>query len=173
MTNTKEFEVFGVRYKTTQWPAVQALALIERAEVVTPMEVLGRTSVEVGYNEWLRLDDPRNINAYVRDRISKIPPRVVLLAITKVVNAYSFGFMDGWKGVKVPTRFMSGAETVSSGHVDPVVSQLVQDGVASYRELEEYYSLEDAFKMFDILMAKSLNSALANEELERKAKLRK
>lgn len=173
MTNTKEFDIFGVRYKTTQWPAVAALSLIERSETVTPTEVLSRTSVEVGYNEWLRLDCRSNINDFVRDRIEKIPPRVVLTALTKIVNDYSFGFMAGWKGVKIPKRFLNGADSVSSDHVDPVISQLVADGVASYRELEEYYSLEDAFKMFDILMAKSLNAALANEELEKKVKAKR
>lgn len=71
-----------------------------------------------------------------------------------VVYDFSFGFLKTWKGVKVPRRFISDAKSVSTEYTDPLISQLIQEDYASLRELEEYYSLEDAFRMFDIMTAK-------------------
>jgi hypothetical protein len=168
-TKTKHFDMFGVEYKTTQFPAIIALAVMENAEKIHPTENLRQTYAKEG-DQWIALDSRYAINRLVVDKAFIIPPQLVLRAVLKAVNEFSFGFVNGWRGVKIPTRFTSGSATRESKHVDPLIAQLLQEEVANLRELEEYYSLEDAFKMFDVMVAKGVNAALAQEEATKMAK---
>lgn len=161
-TKTKEFEVFGVKYRTRQFAAVPALEIMSDAGAVHPVDNLRLTEVW-DENSWHALDSREAVNKYVVDKASILPPRMVLIAVLKLVNEFSFGFVSTWRGVRIPKRFTSGGEVKSSTHVDPIISNLLQEDVASLRELEEYYSLEDAFTMFDVMVAKGVNEALAHE----------
>jgi hypothetical protein len=170
-TKSKQFDLFGVTYRTKQFAAIPALELM--ADPAThPTVVLRQTEVFVRPDSWLTLDKRDVINRCVVDEMHQLPPRMVLEALLKVVGEYSFGFANGWRGVKIPERFISGGKPKESRYVDPLVSQLLQDDVASLRELEEYYSLEDAFKMFDVMVAKGVNAAVANEEAMKASKRR-
>lgn len=163
MTKTKIFDIFGTHYKTVQFPAVGSLDLMGRMSYAHPMEVLSRTASMDKEGKWVALEDRASINQYVRDAAGVLPPILVLRGLTKVITEFSFGFAQGWKGIKIPPRFKSGVEPRSSKYVDPVIGQILQEGMASLRELEEYYSLEDAFKMFDLIAVKGVNAALAHE----------
>ena len=160
MTKTKIFTAFGVQYRTTQFPALPALDML--GDVKSPMDLLSRTAVKID-GEWMALDSREAINKLVIDRAFVLPPVTVLRGITRLISDYSFSFAREWSGVKIPSRFKTAGEVKSSEHVSPMVSQIMQEGMATMRELEEYYSLEDAFKMFDVLVVKSVNSALSHE----------
>jgi hypothetical protein len=160
---SREFSAFGVKYRTTQFAAMRGLELIDEHKNVHPCEMLELTEVYGPDENWHSLAYEDNVNSYVEDSIGVIPPLLVLKAIADLVNEYSFGFLVGWKGVRIPSRFTDGFRPVTTHHAQPLVSQLVQDKTAELRDLEEYYSLEDAFKMFDIMVAKGVNEALANE----------
>lgn len=168
-TKTKFFDIFGVQYKTVQFAAIPALDIMANPGDVHPLENLRLTSV-LTEDGWTLLDSPHIVNERVRDMGGLLAPRLVLAALLKIVNEHSFGFVSKWKGVKIPKRFTSGVEPESSSHVDPLIASVVQNGSASMRELEEYYSLEDAFKMFDIIVAKGVNEALAQEAAEKSRK---
>jgi hypothetical protein len=161
--HTREFSVFGVDYRTTQFSAYDGLGVMEIIYEIPPERLLAFTEVRAEDGSWHSLSVPRNINHFVKDAIGFIAPLLVLKALLDLVNEYSFGFLGEWKGIKVPTRFLAGFKAVSSQNAQPLISQLVQDGVADLRSLQEYYSLEEAFKLFDIVMAKGVNDALANE----------
>jgi len=161
--------MFGVKYRTTQFDAVSGLDLMELLRTVHPCEVLKKTEVEVMGN-WVPLNDPDNVNFYVKDVLGIVPPLKVLIALSDTVSAFSFEFLSGWKGVKVPSRFISDAVSVSTAYSKPLITQLVQSGSASLKELEEYYSLEDAFKMFEINVAKGVNDALSSEAAAKASK---
>lgn len=154
--------MFGVDYRTTQFSASSGLEVMEELKEIHPCLMLAHTEVSTD-DGWLQLSSGRNIDLHVKDVIGIIPPSRVLYALTGLVNEFSFGFLDGWTGIRVPPRFLAGFKSVSSANSQPLISQLVQDGVADLRSLQEYYSLEDAFRMFDIVMAKGVNEALANE----------
>lgn len=168
-TKTKTFDVFGVEYRTVQFPAIAALAVMENAERIHPTDNLRLTEVKHD-GKWYALDSREAINKYVIDAAFILPPRLVLQAVLKIVNEFSFGFVNGWRGVKIPSKFISGVAPRESRHVDPLVAQLLQEDVASMRELEEYYSLEDAFKLFDVMVAKGVNAALAQEAAAKDSK---
>lgn len=161
-TKTKQFSIFGVDYRTSQFPAIPALDIMANVAAVHPIDNLRLTQVNVD-GVWTNLDTREAVNALVIDRAYILPPRMVLQAVLKLVNEFSFGFTSDWKGVKIPKRFASGVEPKTSSHVDPLIAQLLQEEVATLRDLEEYYSLEDAFKMFDVMVAKGVNAALSHE----------
>jgi hypothetical protein len=162
MKKTKHFDIFGIYYRTLQFPAAGSLDLMGKP--LHPTKALEFTEVKDENGEWHRLDNREAINKYVRDILDMMPPVLVMRGLMRVVNEFSFGFAREWSGIKVPARFQSGTtDHKSSKYIDPIVSQILQEGMASLRELEEYYSLEDAFKMFDVIVGKSVNSALANE----------
>jgi hypothetical protein len=166
-TLNKQFDLFGVTYRTTQFAAVTALDIMARAGSVHPTENLRLTEVKTK-GGWVRLDTAEAINEWVIDVLFAIPPNLVLNGVLKVVNEFSFGFTAGWTGVKIPSRFKSDDPPRESKYVDPLIAQLLQEEAATLRELEEYYSLEDAFKMFDVMVAKGVNAALAQESAMKK-----
>lgn len=170
MKKKTKFSAFGVQYQTEQFSAIRGMEIMALNGDIHPCEILSQTSAQSEDGAWHVLDTQEAVNAIVVDRANILAPRLVLNAVLSLVNDYNFKFMEGWKGVKVPARFMDGAATVSSKNVDPMASQLIQDGVATFKELEEYYSLEDAFKMFDTIMVKGVNNALSHEASVKKSK---
>lgn len=163
----KVFSAFGVTYRTTQYPAVLGFEILDRPSELTPLEILCRTEVLCG-NDWVLLSDEATMNALVIDAANAISPLMVLRAIMTLANEINFEFLNSWTGVKIPNRFIDGGKSVSTKYAKPIIAQLVAAQVATLRELEEYYSLEDAFKMFDILTAKGVNEALSNEAASKK-----
>lgn len=173
MTKTKHFAAFGVDYRAVQFPAVPSLAMMSSLEELTPMELLSRTEVnDKEGGGWVRLDDRNAINSYVKDALNILPPMLVLRGLISVVNEHSFAFAKEWRGVKIPSRFRAEGEVKSSAYVAPMIASILQEKMATLRELEEYYSLEDAFKMFDVIVAKGVNTALAHESASVAAKRR-
>jgi hypothetical protein len=168
MIKTKEFEAFGRQYRTTQFPAVRALEIMEM-KVQHPVCVLERTEVKQN-GVWTALNSAEAINELVFDDAAIIAPRLALNGILSLVGDYSFGFLREWRGAKVPTRFTSGAQSIESKNIDPTIGTLTTEGMATMKELEEYYTLEDAFKMFDALVVKGINAALSQEAAADKAK---
>lgn len=163
-TKTVKFEIFGVKYRTKQFAAVRALEVAVDAGRA-PLDVLEFTDVLVG-EDWVALDSRERVNLYVFDRVGVLSPRMVLKALVDYVVECSCKIAKEWKGVKVPNRFTAEGQGVSpreSAYVDPIIAALLGADMASLKELEEYYSLEDALKMFDVMVAKSVNEALANE----------
>lgn len=158
---TKTFQAFGMTYRTRKFSAVEGASMVD-SDGTPPQELLKYTEALVE-DEWLRLDNRDHINLCVIDMASAIPPMAVLRGLCSVVNSYNFAFIATWKGVQVPRRFTGEFKSVSTTNSKPMISQIIQMQAATLRELEEYYCLEDAFKLFDILVAKNVNEALANE----------
>lgn len=158
----KEFDAFGINYRSTQFSAVYGLDLMEISGDMTPMQVFAGTEVEHN-GKWMPLADRYTIDAHVIDLAGIISGYCALKAVMGIVSTHNFGFLIDWKGVKIPGRFLDGATSVASANARPLVAQLQAHGSATLKDLEEYYSLEDAFKLFDINMAKGVNEAYANE----------
>lgn len=167
------FDAFGRNYRVTQFAAIPALRIMDKRDELAPIDVLAGTEACDYEDVWHPLSDAGNINAYVTDAALVLPPRAILAAIVIKANEVNFGFLKTWKGTKVPSRFRTDAASISSDHIDPIVQTLTQEDRATYRELEEYYSLEDAFKMFETVVVESVNSALAHEQAERDAKTKR
>lgn len=161
---SREFEAFGVKYRTVQFAAVEGLGLLALKRSIHPLEFLRHTEAyDEGLGGWVALNSREAINMTVVDLAGVLAPRLVLRAITSLIHDFSFDFAANWKGVRVPMRFQEGGTKVESKNIDPMISALVNAGVATLRELEEYYSLEDSFKLFDAITMNGVNDALAQE----------
>jgi hypothetical protein len=166
----KTFCTFGRRYRTKQFSAVAALNIMMSDAETYPTEMLRCTEIE--NIDWHLLDNGDAINGYVEDVTGLVAPYLILKGIMDIVRDHNFGFLYTWRGTKIPARFTSGAKSVKSERVEPMIQQLVADDMATLRELEEYYSLEDAYKMFEIGVVKHVNSAYAYEEATKSVKTR-
>lgn len=165
MIREKHFSAFGIAYHTRQFSAVRAFEMLEHAaDDANPLEILALTLAEpVEGGEARRLDEPEAIDACVMDITGMLPPRVVLSGVINLVYDFNFHFMHEWQGVRIPKRFLNAAATAASKEVEPMISTLISKRVATLEQLETYYSLEDAFKMFDVIMAEGVNAALSHE----------
>ncbi len=170
MRKETKFNAFGVEYKSKHFAAIPGFAVLAQPGDIHPLVLFADTHVKNEEGEWQPMSDPNIVNKYVVDVTGTLAPLLVLRSVVELVNDYNFGFLIGWQGVKVPTRFRSDLQAVHSTYSDPVISQLIQDGAATMQQLDEYYSLEDAFRLFDILVAKGVNTAKANEAAAKKSK---
>lgn len=172
MRKSKEFVAFGVEYRSTQLAAVPAFAILAQPEDIHPCVLFEHTEVKDHSGVWQPLSSPKNVDEFVVDVTGSLAPRIVLNGVIGLVRDHNFGFLHGWQSVKIPMRFQGNGSSISSAASDPMIAQLISQGSATLRELEEYYSLFDAFKMFDILVADSVNEARANEAASKAAKKR-
>lgn len=161
--------MFGVTYRVAQYSAIVGVELIDVMNQESPFVVLANTEVKID-GGWARLDNAKAINDYVVDVAGALQPRYVLSILTSKVMDFNFGFLGTWKKIKVPSRFRSEIDMVEVASVRPMIATIIQEGLATMRELEEYYSVDDAFKMLDVITAKAVNSALAHEEAVERAK---
>lgn len=166
MKKKTELEMFGIFFEVEQFSATEGLEILFTKDKIHPTRYLSKCVMVKG-NERFDMGVAANINRHLFDRAKIVPPTGVLSALIKLVDSFNFEFLVGWDAVKVPSRFISGARTVSSKGTPSIIAQLIQDGIATKKELEEYYSLEDAFQMLDVMTAKGVNAALANEAAER------
>jgi hypothetical protein len=168
MKKTRVFSAFGKKYQTIQFSAIEGLEIMARPDDLHPCELLAKTQVQISPSVWGDLSEQIILNDHVLDAAGILAPRLVLTGLISLVHDFNFKFLENWKSVKVPLRFTDGAKSVSSSNIEPMASQLIQSEVATLRELEEYYSLEDAFKMFDTIMVKGINQALSQEAVMKK-----
>ncbi|WP_322034199.1 hypothetical protein [Paraburkholderia sp. J76] len=92
--------------------------------------------------------------------IGFLAPHLVLSEGIGTVRERNFEFLDEWKAVQVPQRFILDNYTPRKrDNVQPIMSRLEGEGLATRRELDEYYSLKDVFDMFDASCLRSVNAA--------------
>lgn len=173
MRKVKEFEVFGILYECKQLPAVEAMEMVDCITILTPKELLKGVNVIKYDGTRVALNTPAMIDKEIKDCMNRLPPKVVLNAVMEIVKGHNFAFLNEWRGVTIPKRFLSNAETVSSTYVEPVFAAIMNNGLATYKELEEYYSLQDAFIMFDAILTKTVNESYAHEAAEAEARDRR
>ncbi len=172
MRKIKQFELFGVIYESTQLSAVEGLSLIDYLSAVQPMDLLPHVCVVKYDGTKIRLSESKIIDKEVKDVLNFAPPKAILNALMEIVTEHNFGFLSGWKGVKIPSRFVSEGKSEQSQYVEPIIAQLVTSNIGSYKEFEEYYSLYDAFALFDALLTKTVNEAYASEAAAKESKNR-
>lgn len=56
---------------------------------------------------------------------------------------------------------------------DPMIAYVVSSGLATLHEVDTVYSLEDIYKLYEILKVRDYNQWKANEVEKQKARIRK
>lgn len=170
------FVVFGNNYRSKQFAAVHGVMLLcdkETADVGHPLRVLDDTEV-MTTDGWAPLRTPGAIDRYVTDAMGMVSPIVVLDVLCGRVYVDNFGFLNGWRPVQIPRRLVAAADVdMEAARMDPVISLVVMANKATLRELEEYYSTEDVFKMYDMIAVDNLNKALGSEAAMAEAKAKR
>lgn len=92
----------------------------------------------------------------------------VLTVLELEAYEYNYGFLRKWKAVTVPGEMAARYRVAESSNVDSIVSALTGNALATYIELRDNYSLEEAFKLLDVLTIKRINEFRAHEEAARK-----
>ncbi|MGF6722439.1 hypothetical protein P3T43_001786 [Paraburkholderia sp. GAS41] len=169
----KTFEVLGLRFRTTQTGAVSAFEEINRAGPPDAMEVCRLLEIQTGEDEWLRLDTRAKVNEHIKERTGFVPAHAVLEAVLLAWSEVNTGFMRDWKPLKVPGYLRGDVEARVAPGIDPIIASLINSGKANLRELEEYYSLEDAIRLFDVNMAANITQADASYRAAKEAKSRR
>ncbi len=165
----EEFEAFGVRYRARDLSAADAFHLFLKPEIeFDPFAILIAAEAEAYDSEakaWVRLDSRHSINLLVCDKAHSIANHLVLNGVLIILKQRNVGFLlnGEWKPVKIPSRLQSGVDPVYTERIDPIFGSIVANHMATMKELQEFYSLKDAFELFDIMAIDSLNKALSNE----------
>lgn len=165
MRKTIEFDLFGNMYRVKEFAAAYGVEVLCAADgnPSHPITVLQCCHVWNG-NEWIPLDSRQTINALVTDAAKMTQPAQVLEQLIARVYQFNFDFLQSWKPVHVPRRLMTELpKDMEDPRIDPVISLIAMADKATMRELEEYYSTRDAFKMYDMIAIDGLNKALGTE----------
>ncbi len=169
MRQTKIFDMFGVKYESIQFSAVEAMKILSQKKDNDILFLLKYTSVQGGEV----LDNKESINKNVVDKMNHLPGGIVLRGLTKVIYDFNFGFLLDFKMVKTPIKFLSDSKTIFSAHIDPMLANIISERLASLEKLEQYYSLQDAYILFDILVAKGVTEAYGTDQAIKDSKANK
>lgn len=168
---TKMFESFGVRYQVAQMSAAKAFAVfLAQGADPEPLEALAGMFVLDSERGAVPLNDEMSVNTFVRDTRTIVKPRLVLNGLIAVAFDFNCGFLKSRKHIRVPSYLRSKSEPQESEGEDPVLSVLIAEDKATLRELEEHYSLADAFRIYDIYFRDKLNKAEAQHAAIQEAK---
>jgi hypothetical protein len=165
MRKVTNVTAFGSEYRIRQYSAVDGFEFMTKMESESPEILLKDTSIKVGAKKWVLLDNKESINEYVKDVLNIVDGHEAISKIISFVIEFNFDFLDHWKATEIPSRLCAPIDDKDQIEFsdNPVMAQLIANKIATMKELEEYYSLEDAFRMYDIYVEDSLNKALASE----------
>lgn len=166
----KEFEVFGMKFRTLQVGAVTAFEEVNRTARLDPMTVLPMIEVLDEHEHWVALDSKQRSNQYLRERTGFVPAHVVLESVLAAWSEVNIGFLRDWTPIKVPSYLRSEREPRQARGIDPILASIINAKQASLKDLEEYYTAEDAIRLFDVNMAAKLDEAQAQYEAHKEAK---
>jgi hypothetical protein len=172
MRKTIEFDLFGNMYRLKEFAAADGVEILCAADgnPSHPLVVLQCCDVWTG-EQWIPLDNRHNVNTLVTDAMKMTQPAQVLDQLIARIYQFNFDFLQGWKPINVPRRLMADLpKDIEAPRIDPVISLIAMADKATMRELEEYYSTRDAFKMYDMIAVDSLNKALGTEAAVAEAK---
>jgi hypothetical protein len=95
--------------------------------------------------------------------LAKVADWEVLSKLEVACYEYNYGFLRTWDPQQIPSAMAATYFVAESRHVDAIVSALVSNELATYKELRDEYSLEEAFKLLDVLAVKRINEFRARE----------
>lgn len=143
------------KYRLDKIPAIPAKELLDKS-LTNELSALRAFIFVQDKGDWLPLSDDTTVVELVDDW-------EVLTQLELKSYEYNYGFLSTWKTATVPPSMSAKFKAVESRYVDPVVTALVSNNLASYKELRDDYSLEEAFKLLDILTVTKINEHKAQE----------
>ena len=78
-------------------------------------------------------------------------------------------FFSEWQDLKFPRWDNREIAYLDYKNVDPLIGSIICEGKATLKELQEEYSLEDAYLLWECIMISKSNEYLAYKHAEKKA----
>lgn len=156
MKTTKIQIIDAYEFRFTKVPAIAARELLSAME--SDFDAL-RPYIEIATpNGWIVLDNKAVIEKYITSWET-------LTSAELFAYDYNYGFLTGWKPTPLPAKMEEGStyRIAETKNVDAAVSALITNGMADYEQLRDSYSLEEAFKLLDVLTVKKINEFRAAE----------
>lgn len=139
----------GTPFKFELIPAIAARELLAKME--GDLSKLRPYIAVEADGKWVKLNSDKLVEMYV-------PSWETLSLAEQEAYELNFGFLASWQPHHVPDEMKATKYAVAeSKNVDPSVSALVSNGMATYLELRDSLSLEEMFKLLDILTVKRIN----------------
>jgi len=155
MKTTKIHCIGGIKFRFTKIPAIPARELLSGMEA--DFDVL-RPFIEVSTTTgWIVLDSTATIEKHISSWET--------LTLAELYSYdYNYGFLTGWKPTPLPAKMEESSYRVAeTKNVDAAVAALITNNMANYEQLRDSYSLEEAFKLLDVLTVKKINEFRAAE----------
>lgn len=136
---------------------------IKKIPAITAKELLDNGSIAEKLNAlriWVEIDGLPLTDEVITARVADWE---ILSKLEVACYEYNYGFLRNWKPQLIPAEMAATYFVAESNHVDSIVSALVSNELATYKELRDEYSLEEAFKLLDVLAVKRINEFRARE----------
>jgi hypothetical protein len=185
MRKQMTFDLFGSSYRIRQMAATEGL---KRLESEKPMEedavaVLAEAEAHVfdsaakqGRGAWVPLGSAQAVDTYVKDcregvgHMFMLRPQQVLQHLLSAVHNHNFSFAAGWSFVKFPKRLQAAdIAWEPPKEIGGLILSLMSSRQATLKELQTFYSVEDAYFMQQAMASDSLRSALLHEDAMKEA----
>lgn len=140
---------------------------IKKIPAIAAKELLDSSALLVNLNAlrlWVEIDGLPLTDEVI---VAKVTDWEVLAKLEIECYEYNYGFLRTWKPQQIPAAMAATYFVAESNHVDAIVSALVSNELATYKELRDEYSLEEAFKLLDVLSVKRINEFRAQEAAKR------
>lgn len=156
MRNEKFIEANGMKFRLRAMPAVEAKSLLD----IPPEERRVVQYADISVNgTWVPFENDATIDAH-------LPHWESLVWLESQVMEHNFGFLSEWEPTRLPAGMASSYNAVSPKYVDGLFVSLISGGMAKYGELCSEYSLEDAFRLLEVLTISKINEFLARESMK-------
>lgn len=143
-------------YRVDKIPAIAAKELLDKHLPGGELSALRKYIFVKEGRDWTSLEDEAVI-------VELVENWEILTQLELKSYEVNYGFLTNWKTAVIPAAMTAKFVVAESKHSDPVVTALITAGLATYRELRDEYSLEEAFKLLDILTIKKINEHRAQE----------
>lgn len=137
--------------------------IIKKIPAIAAKELLDGGSLTLNLNAlrlWIEVNGLPLTDEVI---VAKVSDWEVLARLEIECYEYNYGFLRTWTPQQVPAAMAATYFVAESNHVDAIVSALVSNELATYKELRDEYSLEEAFKLLDVLSVKRINEFRAQE----------
>lgn len=154
--STYKYQLIGdTRFRFLKIPSIPARAVMSSMKKeLTELRQFIQIETPQG---WLSLDDDSVVIKYVKSWEDLTNAEIE-------AYDYNFGFLTTWKSQQIPESMKRVKYVVAeSKNLDPATAALINHGMATYEQLRDKYSLEEAFKLLDVLTVKKLNEHRAAE----------
>lgn len=162
MLDEKEIEVYDIdgldhRYIIYQIPAAYAQEMTQNKS-----DDRYKALLKYSYYDGVCLDSDEKINIH-------IPDYTAMKYLENEVYYHTFGFLRDWKGMEGVPNISGDFESVRSATVNSIVALVIEERLATLKELRNDYTLLDLMNLWSIVNANRVSNHLAYKAINKES----